>query len=629
MRYFEDLESVRYWRPDRSREQEASDRANVPLQKRPTDHNKLNDQFKLMVCHDLKGAYLQYEDNQGIQSTETVYTLEYLHLVSTFIYFSHHRVTIPPASWINLMHKNGIPVLGVLLLEPGNDKDMKDVLEYEPNGRYVFPRILGELAEYYGFDGWLLNFEATFPVEKWWNPDEMVKFIEQLKFECEYRVEGAEVIWYDSLTIMNRVEYVNGLSPLNAPFFEASSGLFTNYRWRLGHLLETEALSLALRRNHDVYMGIDVFGRGTFGGGGWGVGKALAAVRERQLSAVLFAPGWTFENFDGLKFAQRNRKFWIDGEAADPELICRPVIEFVPAWAMGSEKFFYTNFNRGYGKKWFQSGREVSSEPWIHVGAQSILPTFYPEKTDRLVWSLDDQLAYDGGHSLKIVKSRAVNSGSNVLVRPLYRLHLAYPHNMQLSFSYMLNAAHKGRVAIYFLLENYLGVTERHEVGLSVQEEGWRTETVILDVGKTHEEIFGMKLVQFGVVYIDSNQPGSDEIVLRDQTVLCLGHVCFSAYPEQKLPGIGKVQSLSLSSGKRRLNWSLDYTGFTPQECQQEGVKSKITYEFAYFLVYRGLGQFLGIAHCLEFLAAPDVEDGTFRVDGVAFDGRVVKGGWY
>ncbi|KAK6509296.1 hypothetical protein TWF481_004054 [Arthrobotrys musiformis] len=92
MKHFDDLASVRNWRPDSSREGEASDIANVPLQERQILEER--DQFKLLVCHDFKGAYLPYEDSQGIFSEEPVYTLEYLHLVSTFVYFSHHRVTM-------------------------------------------------------------------------------------------------------------------------------------------------------------------------------------------------------------------------------------------------------------------------------------------------------------------------------------------------------------------------------------------------------------------------------------------------------------------------------------------------------------------------------------------------------
>ncbi|KAF3906669.1 hypothetical protein ABW20_dc0109960 [Dactylellina cionopaga] len=622
MKYFDDLASVRHWQPDGSRKGEALDVANIPLQERPMLEER--DPFKLLVCHDFKvgrekplsnypkGAYLPYEDSQGIFSDEVVYTLEYLHLVSTFVYFSHHRVTIPPAPWVNLMHKNGVRVLGTFLVEPGNTTGFDDLLEQDLNGNFVFVEKLAEIAAYYGFDGWLLNFESPFPDEKY-RLDHTLKFIEDLRKGCDRRVQGSEVVWYDSLTIYNRVVYANGLSPTNAPFFDVSSALFTNYRWNpLTQLLTTAALSKSMHRNHDVYMGIDVFGRGTFGNGGWGVGTALSVIRPAGLSAAIFAPGWVFENFDGLKFEERNRKFWINGEASDLELLCRPVAEFAPVWEAGTHEFFYTNFNRGYGKRWFQSGREISSKAWVHVGAQSVLPSFYSADTDRLVWNLDDEVAYDGGHSLRILHKRSVASDSKVSYCKLFKFNMAYKRDLKLSFSYMLDATHKGRVGVYFILRRFNGVTERHEIGLPVQDK-WAMKTVTLDVGKTDEEIFGIKVVELGIAHIDGNiaRPTTDT---EATMVLRLGQLCLSMYPEQRLPGLSKIVSTILPSGERQLSWELNYAGFSPQELAQEGVKS----------------EFLGISHCLTFQTTGSIGDaGIYRVDGVGFDGRVVKGAWF
>ncbi|EWC45568.1 hypothetical protein DRE_05426 [Drechslerella stenobrocha 248] len=624
MKYFDDLASVRHWQPDTSNEAEASNIANVPLQERPIVEER--DPFKLLVCHDFKGGYLPYEDSQGTFSDEAVYTLEYLHLVTTFVYFSHHRVTIPPAPWINLMHKNGVRILGTFIVEPGNTAGFDDLLERGPDGQFVFVERLVDIAAHYGFDGWLLNFEEHFPDEKFRLKD-TIRFIEDLRNGCDRRVKGSEVVWYDSLTIYNRVAYANGLSPANAPFFSVSSAIFTNYRWNpLAQLLTTAALSKALHRSHDVYMGIDVFGRGTFGGGGWGVGTALSVIRPADLSAAIFAPGWTFENFDGVRFEERNRKFWIDNDAADADLVCRPVAEFAPAWEAGTERFFYTDFNRGHGSKWFQDGREISSKPWVHVGAQSVLPSFYPVDTDRLVWGFESQLAYSGGNSIRVVRGRVVGSGSAISLCRLYKLNMDYKPDLRLSFSYMLDIAQKGRVGLYFILKRFNGVTERHEVGLPVQQEGWGFKTVTLDFGKTDEESFGMKVVELGVTYIDSDPiaEGAD-----NKTVLRLGHICLSGLVERKLPGIDKVAISLLPSGKRRLSWGLDYTGLAEQGGLQEG-RSRVTGEFAYFVVYKGLGEFRGVSYCLEFLAPPDIGEGSiFRVDGVAFDGRVVKGAWF
>ncbi|KAF3934320.1 hypothetical protein ABW19_dt0208585 [Dactylella cylindrospora] len=621
MKYFTEFQSIKDWQPDGSREGDALDVANTPLQERPVLEER--DPFKLLVCHDFKGAYLPYEDSQGIHSEETIYSLEYLHLVSTFVYFSHHKVTIPPAPWINVMHKNGVRILGTFIVEPGSAAHLEALFEENAEGHLVFVKKLADMAAYYGFDGWLLNFEAEFPDGKF-NLELVLRFVRELTEECQKKVPSSEVVWYDALTVDNHVDWQNGLSPANKPFFEASSGLFVNYGWRpLNQLLITAALSKLMNRNYDVYMGIDIFGRGTFGGGQWGVGTALAVIKPAQLSAAIFAPGWVFENFDGLNFEARNRKFWIDGEAADPELICRPVAEFAPAWEAGTNRFFYTNFNRAFGKEWHQSGRLLAAKPWIHLGIQSVLPTFYPANTDRLVWHLDDEVVYEGGHSLKV--SYKPGGDSKRLYCKLYKLNMDYRRDLRLSFSYILDPAHKGRVAIYFNLKRFNGVIENHEIGLKVQE-GWGTKDVMLDVGKTDEDSFGMKLVELGLIYIAPETP-TDEI---EVTAVRLGTICLSSYPQQKLPAIGKVFTGKLTGGSLRLNWALDYAGFPPAELAQEGVKSATTGEFAYFVVYKGLGSVLGVSHCLEFLVSSDIEENaSYRVDGVAFDGRVVKGAWY
>lgn len=50
-----------------------------------------------------------------------------------------------------------------------------------------------------------------------------------------------------------------------------------------------------MTKRYDVYMGIDTFGRGTWGGGGFDVDKALGKIRRAGVSAALFAPSWTMQ----------------------------------------------------------------------------------------------------------------------------------------------------------------------------------------------------------------------------------------------------------------------------------------------------------------------------------------------
>lgn len=113
---------------------------------------------------------------------------------------------------------------------------------------------------------------------------------------------------YDAVTITGELRWQNKLSPANAPFFDLSDGLFLNYCWTPATL--PGSVAAAGRRATDVFVGVDVFGRGCYGGGGHNTGLALAAARAAGLSAALFAPGWVQENLDRSKFDQLQEQWW-------------------------------------------------------------------------------------------------------------------------------------------------------------------------------------------------------------------------------------------------------------------------------------------------------------------------------
>ncbi len=51
-------------------------------------------------------------------------------------------------------------------------------------------------------------------------------------------------------------------------FFSLCDGIFLNYHWKRQFLADTQMM-VGNARSKDVFVGIDVFGRGTFGGGGF------------------------------------------------------------------------------------------------------------------------------------------------------------------------------------------------------------------------------------------------------------------------------------------------------------------------------------------------------------------------
>lgn len=55
-------------------------------------------------------------------------------------------------------------------------------------------------------------------------------------------------------------------------FFDVCDCIFLNYNWSLDDLQESVSVS-GKERQYDVYVGVDVFGRGCYGGGGWNTYK--------------------------------------------------------------------------------------------------------------------------------------------------------------------------------------------------------------------------------------------------------------------------------------------------------------------------------------------------------------------
>lgn len=95
---------------------------------------------KLTVCHDYKGGYTE-------SSTRRDYT--YRHWASTyaFIYFSHHRLSLPPKSWINTAHRHGVKMMGCLIFE--HEESRSDVIRLVRGDKGSgFGRLSLEYADY-------------------------------------------------------------------------------------------------------------------------------------------------------------------------------------------------------------------------------------------------------------------------------------------------------------------------------------------------------------------------------------------------------------------------------------------------------------------------------------------------
>ncbi|KAL5061708.1 hypothetical protein RYX36_023445, partial [Vicia faba] len=227
----------------------------------PISSSELPNRRRLLVCHDMAGGY---SDDKWIQggTNPDVYAIWHWHLIDVFVYFAHSLVTLPPPCWINTAHRHGVKVLGTFITEWDEGKATCDVRLSTKESAQMLRRV----ANKYG------------------------------------------VLWYDSVTIDGELKWQDQLNEYNKPFFDICDGIFVNYTWEESY--PKLYADVAGDRKFDVYMGIDVFRRNTYGGGQWNANVALDVIRKNEVSAAIFAPGWVYETKQPPDFETAQNSWW-------------------------------------------------------------------------------------------------------------------------------------------------------------------------------------------------------------------------------------------------------------------------------------------------------------------------------
>lgn len=361
--------------------------ASIPLKQRSGKRFRAN-QPRTLVCHDMKGGYLGDRYVQGTDGPDNYRFFHWAH-VDIFVYFSHSFLTIPPPSWIDAGHLHGVPVLGTLITEESSGTEICKKLFNGENRYYIseFVRRLVEIAQHYKFDGWLINIENPIDVE---HIVHLQNFLHWLTVKMRDVSPRPYVIWYDSVTVEGKLTWQNELNLSNKLFFDVCDGIYLNYNWDDDKL--ANSAKLAGKRTVDVYVGVDVFGRGTPGGGGFNCDVAFKSIRNFNLSVALFAPGWVLEVLGEKDFLKNEYKYWSQ------------LAELSPLHGPGSYPFS-TSFCQGFGNQIFRYGKMLPGRAWTNQSLQQYQPSyqsFYNKEEAIHQMRVVTEDAYAGGGCLEI-----------------------------------------------------------------------------------------------------------------------------------------------------------------------------------------------------------------------------------
>ncbi|XP_071397021.1 cytosolic endo-beta-N-acetylglucosaminidase [Centroberyx affinis] len=381
---------------------------------------------RTLVSHDMMGGYLDDRFAQGTDS-EAPYAFYHWQYIDIFNYFTHNLVTIPPAVWTNAAHKHGVVVLGTFITEwTDGAKTCEDFLKGEESYRTVADRLV-QISHCYGFDGWLINIENSLSEAAVKNTP---LFLRYLTDQMHERIPGSLVLWYDSVLESGQLKWQNELNLSNRVFFDACDGFFTNYNWTEQSLEWMKAYSGVQGRQADVYVGVDVFGRGEVVGGMLDTNKSLEVIRKHAFSTAIFAPGWVYESHhDKTEFRKNQDKFW--ALLSDFLYIHRPT----------SPLPFISSFCQGFGKALYWRGQQEVKKSWFNLSAQELQPLYYSEQLEDQGWLSSRGCpvdAWNGGCSLLL--EGLIPASLNKVCARIFSLHVPLASKTLVSFIYKPSA---------------------------------------------------------------------------------------------------------------------------------------------------------------------------------------------
>ncbi|NEW06901.1 hypothetical protein GK047_12900 [Paenibacillus sp. SYP-B3998] len=380
-------------------------------------------------------------------------------------------INLPNPAYTDAAHRNGVLSLGCWFWPRSGT--FSDWLTKNPDGSYPVADKMIAMAQYYGFDGYFINQEASI------SSTDAANLMAMLKYLRAHAPANFHLQWYDSLKTNGSLSYVNGFNSNNAPWIvdngtPVNNSIFMNYAWSSSALTSgnSYAASLGLDPIKALYAGTenDKYGfnppydpHAIFPDGG-----------APRSSWALFGTDMVWNKYtnkmdpnDQDAVYTRERRYW-SGPNQDPTNTgrtlstgCSPypdqgvpnnpneyrcwdgVANYIPERSVIGSYPFVSRFNTGHGKAFYLNGSLASSKEWNNASIQDILPSWqwWVKSTGSgapLSPSLDYTTAYDGGSSLKVAGTL---DSTNPTDLRLFKTKLSVAASTNLSITYKTGTA--------------------------------------------------------------------------------------------------------------------------------------------------------------------------------------------
>ncbi|MEU7177449.1 MULTISPECIES: endo-beta-N-acetylglucosaminidase [Streptomyces] len=344
----------------------------------------------------------------------------------------HGLINLPNPAYTDAAHRNGVKSLAGWFW-PRNGA-FSAYLEQRPDGSFIVADKLIEMADYFGFDGYFINQEASVSQA---DATQLMAFLKYLRAKAPARFH---LQWYDTITTGGQLQYQNQFNDVNAAWVQhdgrpVNHSVFVNYAWNASRVASSVATAkrLGMAAHDVVYLGTEnekygfnppydprlVFPEGGDAQTSWalfGTHMAWANNPDRenpdkqQNTFVRERRYWSGPNEDPTRTGRTEYVPWTDnGRPNDPDNHRKwdGVAHYIAERSVIGAFPFVTRFNTGHGRAFFLDGVQRSDREWNNAGSQDLLPTWQwwtasggsgaPLSVD-----YDHTTAYDGGCSLLI-----------------------------------------------------------------------------------------------------------------------------------------------------------------------------------------------------------------------------------
>ncbi len=379
-----------------------------------------------------------------------------------------------PAGFLDVAHKNGVPVTTLASIPYGNiSKEWKEALTSLAEAG---PEKLSDFLLYYGVDGIGYNSEFS-------GSSSIVTGLADLHektlkiMKDSGRNPIADFIWYDGTNKAGKITFDRGLASHNADLWgygdDIRSSLFLNYNWNYKSLLDktvTNASSYG-RTPLDIYCGINMQGREPHNSskeiwtlleqypvsiGLWGAhsenmffesrAEQGSSPMKRQQTYLNRMMNWFTNGAHNPIASLATTNSLIYSAAKDDFFGMSKMMSARSAlkWNLDDEPFI-TYFNLGNGRFFNWNGERCHNSEWYNIAAQDYLPTW-------MWWFASSFLGRDvadlptDGLEAEFVWDDAWNGGSTIRVAGnaideylhLFKMEFQLKEGDEITFRYKL-----------------------------------------------------------------------------------------------------------------------------------------------------------------------------------------------